>query len=63
MPIPGWKTVIFNVLALVILLANPFGFADFQADPELGAYATAVMGIVNLILRIVTKSPVFKKPE
>ena len=54
---PFWqsKTMIFNVLALVVLAANQLGFADFQLDPETSAGALA---IINLVLRLITKQPV-----
>ena len=52
------KTFWFNLLALVVLVANAFGFADFQHDPELGTYAIIIVTVVNLALRFFTKQPV-----
>lgn len=54
---PFWqsKTLIFNALALLALLANQFGFADFKLDAEVSAGALA---IINLALRLITKTAV-----
>jgi hypothetical protein len=52
------KTFWFNVLALLVLVANGFGFADFQADPQLAGYAALVITIINLLLRFATNQGV-----
>ncbi len=52
------KTFWFNLLALVVLVANAFGFADFQHDPALDQYALVIITLVNIALRLVTKRPV-----
>jgi hypothetical protein len=52
------KTFWFNVLALLVLVANGFGFADFQADPLLSTYAAVIITLINVILRFVTKQPI-----
>jgi len=52
------KTFWFNVLALIVLVAKPFGFADFQADPNLESYALVVVTVVNIALRLLTNKPV-----
>lgn len=61
---PFWrsKTFWFNVLALIVMVANAFGFADFQADPEVSQMAFVIVTVVNLVLRFVTKEPVYLKP-
>jgi len=51
------KTVWFNILALVLLIAQGFGFADFEAAPEMAAVAAGVVAVVNLVLRFVTSRP------
>ena len=54
----GYKTVAFNVLALLVALAQYY----FGALPEVDSaeFATLVT-IINLFLRFVTKTPVFVK--
>jgi len=49
------KTLIFNVLAIAVLIANQFGFTEFRLDPE---YSGMVLAIANGVLRLVTKRPV-----
>ncbi len=51
------KTFWFNVLSLVVLIANGFGFVNFANDPRLAEYAAAIITIVNVILRLVTSQP------
>lgn len=51
------KTLFFNILALIILIVDPFGFKDFVGDPKLPEYATAAVTIINIVLRVVTKQP------
>jgi hypothetical protein len=53
-PIFQSKTLIFNVLAVAVLIANQFGFSEFELDPEA---AGMVVAAVNFILRFVTKRP------
>lgn len=52
------KTFWFNLLALAVLVANEFGFGEFQADPNLESYALVIVTVVNIVLRLVTKQPV-----
>lgn len=49
------KTLVFNVLAVLVLIANQFGFTDFSLDPE---YAGMILAIINGILRFTTTKPV-----
>lgn len=57
---PVWasRTIWFNVLALVILVASSFGFVEFKADPWVQGVAPAVVLVVNLVLRFLTERPV-----
>lgn len=48
----------FNVLALIVLVANAFGFVDFQHDPVVDQYALIIITLVNIALRLVTKQQV-----
>jgi len=52
------KTLWFNILALIVLVLDPFGFKDFVGDPHLAEYATMIVTLINLILRFVTSKPV-----
>jgi uncharacterized membrane protein len=55
------KTFWFNVLALVVMIANPLGFVDFAGDEHLAEYAAAVVTVINVILRFATSQPVVLK--
>ena len=48
------KTLWFNALAIVVLVAQSFGFGDFQLSPDMQQLAFGVVAIVNLALRFVT---------
>lgn len=48
------KTVLFNGLFLVVLIANQLGFADFQPNETL-----VVVG--NLVLRLMTTTALWEK--
>ena len=51
-------TLWFNVLALIVLIADPFGFKDHVNAPELAEYASAIVTVINVVLRFVTKRPI-----
>ena len=53
-PVYKSKTLIFNILAVVVLIANQFGFSDFQLDPETTA---TIVAVINFVLRFLTKEP------
>lgn len=53
---PFW----FNLLALVVIIANAFGFADFSRDPAIDQYALIAITVINIVLQLVTKRPVKK---
>ena len=54
----GYKTVLFNGLALGVALTQHYFGALPSIDPEV--FATTV-AVVNFLLRFVTDSPVFSK--
>lgn len=62
--VKGWKTILINGL---IVLASVAAYVDAagvgQYFPEGGRYAWVPMaiGILNIVLRAVTTTPVFKK--
>lgn len=58
--IKGWKTVTFFALALVLALANLFGFADFKMSPEQVKWFEVLVPFAGLFLRAVTDSGIFK---
>ena len=53
------KTLWFAVLTVVIGVAQAYGFAAFEPNPELAqllpAIVVVIVGVVNFILRTVTK--------
>jgi len=49
------KTLWFNILAVVVLVANQFGFASFELDAEI---ATGIVAVINMLLRFVTRLPI-----
>jgi len=53
----GFKTVIFNVVAVAVALLQYYGGPLPTVDPEVWAI---VVPTVNFVLRLVTKTPVFK---
>lgn len=46
------KTVVFNILALLVAIAGGFGFVDFQPTPEITALAAGIVALINLYLRL-----------
>jgi hypothetical protein len=52
------KTLWFNLLALVVGVAQAFGFAGFTPDPQIAEYITVGVALINIILRFATKQPV-----
>jgi uncharacterized membrane protein len=48
------KTFWFNVLALIVMIANYFGFGSFEIDPDTQAAFVGIVAILNLILRTIT---------
>ena len=56
----GYKTVIFFALALLVGIANLLGFAEFQLSPEQQEWLGVILPLVGLLLRAVTKAPIFK---
>ena len=57
----GYRTVGFFVLALLVGIANAFGFADFQMSAEQAEWFAVVVPLAGLLLRFITKTPIFKK--
>ena len=52
------RTLWFNAIALIVLVAGAFGFNEFEASPDLETYALMIVAIANILLRLVTKQPV-----
>lgn len=59
----GYKTIAFNILALLVLVATAFGFEEHQAADWVVPAAAIIVPLVNLVLRWVTKTPVFTKDD
>lgn len=45
------KTLWFNLLAGVVMVASQFGYLDFEPSPMVATIATLVVAIINMILR------------
>jgi hypothetical protein len=45
------KTLWFNGLTLLVIVASGFGFAGFSPDPEVQAIGAGLVAVVNLALR------------
>ena len=63
----GYKTIIFNVVMTFIMISNTIGLTPISEDLDVaGAIDTLdsalviVWGIGNLLLRVVTDTPVFE---
>jgi len=41
----------FNVLALILAIAEGFGFSEFEPSPEIAAIAFGIVAVVNVVLR------------
>ena len=52
------KTIWFSILTVLIALAGLFGFADFHPSAQLLEFITLLVGVVNFILRLVTKQAI-----
>lgn len=48
------KTLWFNLIALVVVVINAFGFAEFEVATEVGAIGAGIVAVINLVLRAVT---------
>lgn len=55
----GWKTIIYNVIMAIILVAEQQG-AGFGLSPEVIGYITL---IGNFVLRFFTTTPVFNRTK
>ena len=64
MPSKPWYqswTIWANVLALIVLVANGFGFATFAPDPRVTELGTIAILVINIVLRYVrTDKPIAK---
>ena len=52
------KTFWFNILTVVIALAGVVGFADFQPTKETAETTIALVGIANILLRLLTRTSI-----
>jgi hypothetical protein len=46
------KTFWFNVLALIVAVATAFGYGEMEPEPWVGAAATVIVTVINLVLRL-----------
>ena len=52
------KTFWFNVLFLVVSIAEAFGYADFVPGGDVQNLAVGLIAVVNILLRFVTREPI-----
>jgi hypothetical protein len=52
------KTLIFNILYVLVVVAGFFGFAGFEPSPELKEVLLILGPVVNFILRLLTNKGV-----
>lgn len=52
------KTILFNLLYFIIMLAGLFGFGGFTPDSQSLEAMTAGATLLNVVLRLVTSQPV-----
>jgi len=58
---PGWKTVSFVVLYVLVHLAQDFGFAEWEPPQELVGLTPYLIAAILLILRWLTETPIFNR--
>lgn len=56
----GWKTVLFNVLSIIIPLTEASGLTEYMTNTQMVYYIIAVIA-GNTFLRLMTTTPVGKK--
>lgn len=52
------KTILFNILALVVMIAGAFGFGGFTPSPEVQEIASVLMTVMNIVLRFYTSKSI-----
>lgn len=52
------KTFYANLLGIALVIAGHYGVAPVEFSPEVAA---VILGVLNLILRLVTRQPVYIK--
>lgn len=57
-PIYQSKTVLFNLLALLVTVATAFGYGEFHPDPAVESIAAVIVIVVNLVLRLLTSQSI-----
>lgn len=57
----GYKTFLFAVLFILVTGAKLVGFADWQPSEDLMSAVSMGFGLLVILLRAVTNTPMFKK--
>ncbi len=52
------KTLWFNVLAVVLVAARHYGYADFVPSGLVGPLGVVAVAAVDILLRLVTRRPI-----
>ena len=55
----GWKTFIFGLLVTIFGALETFDFTSFFGEST-GGLITSAIGVIIMVLRAITKTPVFK---
>lgn len=58
----GYKTVIFNFLAVILPALESVDLTHILTSQQLATYGV-VVGMVNILLRSYTTTPIFTKPQ
>lgn len=57
----GYKSVIFFVLALLVVVADMFGFAGFEMSADQAELFGVIVPVIGLLLRYVSNTAIFQK--
>ena len=57
----GWKTIIFNSVAVVAPVLQQTSAVDIGLEGDAAAWYALFVALVNIVLRSKTKTPVFQK--
>ncbi|HOR01558.1 MAG TPA: hypothetical protein PLJ35_22315 [Anaerolineae bacterium] len=52
------KTLWFNVLALVLVVARHYGYAEFVPSSLVGPLGVVAVAAVDIVLRLITRRPI-----
>lgn len=56
----GYRSVVFFTLALILALANMFGFAEFEFTSEQAEWFAVIVPLAGVLLRYISNTPIFQ---